>query len=123
MGATNAVLYDPFAPVGQRYSCLGASSITRLFLNSALLLPSGDVLVAGSEQGAPQTYWCDPPGQYTPEFRAERFRLPYAYASNRPVVNDVRAAAASTTAPAVISVPAFGYGQDIAITYSYAGER
>jgi hypothetical protein len=121
LGANNAVLYDPNAPLGARFSCLGETTISRYFLNSALLLPSGDVLVAGSEQTQPGTHWCDPPGQYTPEFRAERFRLPYAYASNRPIVSDVRDAAASATAPPVVSVPVFGYGLDVAITYRYSG--
>jgi hypothetical protein len=51
VGALNAVLYNPFAPVNQRYTCLGASTIEREYHNVAILLPSGDVLVAGSEQG------------------------------------------------------------------------
>ncbi len=117
----NAVLYDPFAPEGQRFTCLGASTIQRYYHNSAILLPSGDVLVAGGEQGPPENYWCDPPAPYSPEFRAERFRLPYAYASSRPVVSGVRDAAASATAPPVVSVPVFGYGADVAITYRYSG--
>ena len=54
--ASHAVLYDPAAAAGQRYTCLGLSSIPRLFLSSALLLPSADVLVGGSEQG--KGTWC-----------------------------------------------------------------
>ena len=50
--ATSAVLYNPFALEGQRYTCLGASSISRFYTNSAILLPSGDVLITGGEQGA-----------------------------------------------------------------------
>lgn len=73
--------------------------------------------------GPPQTYWCDPPGQYLPEFRAERFRLPYAFAPFRPVVSDVRLSTADPAAPAPATMPVFGYGQDVAITYRYAGER
>ncbi len=122
-GTLNAVLYDPFAPEGQRFTCLGASTIERYYHNAALLLPSGDVLVGGGEQGPPATFWCDPPGQYLPEFRAERFKLPYAYALFRPTITDVRAATVDEAAPAVVSVPVFGYGVDIAITFSYAGER
>ncbi len=72
--------------------------------------------------GEPGTYWCDPRGQYKPDFTPERFKLPYAYASFRPVISDVRAASADPTAPSVVSVPVFGYGQDVAITYSYSGE-
>ena len=65
---------------------------------------------------------CQPGGAYFPDFRAERFKLPYAFATFRPVMNDVRSAATPVTAPAVVSVPVFGYGVDIAITYSYQGE-
>jgi hypothetical protein len=72
--------------------------------------------------GPPQTYWCDPPGKYTPEFRAERFRLPYAFAPFRPVVSDVRLASADPATPAPATMPVLGYGQDIAITYRYSGE-
>ncbi len=52
VSAASAVLYNPFDPEGQRYTCLGATTIERFYTNSALLLPSGDVLVAGGEQGA-----------------------------------------------------------------------
>ena len=60
VGAVNAVLYNPFMTVGQRYTCLGASTIQRFYHNSALLLPSGDVLVTGGEQGAgvASCLWC-----------------------------------------------------------------
>ena len=64
---------------------------------------------------------CQPGGAYNPEFRAERFKLPYSYAPFRPVLNDVRSALEDATAPAVVRVPVFGYGADIAITYSYQG--
>jgi hypothetical protein len=69
--------------------------------------------------GAPGTYWCDPPGKYAPDFRAERFQLPYAFAANRPNVADVRLASSSPTAPAATTMPTFGYGQEIAVTYTY----
>jgi hypothetical protein len=52
VGAVNAVLYNTFATAGLRYTCLGASTISRFYHNSALLLPNGDVLIAGGEQGA-----------------------------------------------------------------------
>jgi hypothetical protein len=71
--------------------------------------------------GAPGPF-CQPGGQYFPDFRAERFKLPYSYAPFRPVMNDVRGALASQTAAPVVSVPVFGYGTDIAITYSYQGK-
>ncbi|KAL4401866.1 (methyl)glyoxal oxidase [Malassezia pachydermatis] len=44
------VIYNPDKPLGQRlrYSDLGSSSIARLYHSSALLIPDGSVLVAGS---------------------------------------------------------------------------
>ena len=44
-------MYDPDAPLGQRYTCMAPSPIKRFYHNNALLLPTGDVLVGGSEQG------------------------------------------------------------------------
>jgi hypothetical protein len=43
-------LYDPSAPAGQRWSNagFGASTIPRLYHSSALLLPNGAVMIAGS---------------------------------------------------------------------------
>ena len=51
IGVLNAVMYDPDAPLGQRYTCMAPSTIKRFYHNNAILLPTGDVLVAGSEQG------------------------------------------------------------------------
>jgi hypothetical protein len=50
--AFTAMLYDPDAPAGQRMTPLATSRISRHYHSVALLLPSGDVWVAGSEQGA-----------------------------------------------------------------------
>jgi len=39
------------APNGGRFTVLAASGIKRYYHSTAMLLPSGDVLVMGSEQG------------------------------------------------------------------------
>eukprot|EP00798_Chlamydomonas_sp_ICE-L_P029053 gene29053-32255_t len=85
--AKNAVLYDPMAPKGARYSCLAASNIKRFYHNTALLLPTGDVLVSGSEQDEPGNLMCEPRGAYLPEFQAEIFKLPYAFAVRPAIVS------------------------------------
>eukprot|EP00798_Chlamydomonas_sp_ICE-L_P029052 gene29052-32254_t len=85
--AKNAVLYDPMAPKGARYSCLAASNIKRFYHNAALLLPTGDVLVSGSEQDEPGNQMCQPPGAYLPQFQAEIFKLPYAFAVRPAIVS------------------------------------
>ena len=46
-----ALLCSPYAPVNQRYTCMAATNISRFYHNTALLLPDGNILVAGSEQG------------------------------------------------------------------------
>ncbi len=48
--AYTAVYYDPDAPAGKRMKVLATSTIKRYYHSNALLLPSGDVWVAGSEQ-------------------------------------------------------------------------
>jgi hypothetical protein len=50
-GLTLQVLYDPEAPAGKRITELASSRIHRYYHSNALLLPSGDVWVAGSELG------------------------------------------------------------------------
>jgi hypothetical protein len=59
-GAFTAMLYDPDAPEGARMSSLATSGIHRFYHSTALLLPSGDIWVAGSEQGARR---CWEPGE------------------------------------------------------------
>ena len=50
--AFTALLYDPEAPAGNRITTLASSKIHRYYHSTAMLLPSGDVWVGGSEQGA-----------------------------------------------------------------------
>lgn len=42
------VIYDPTAAAGSRFTTMPGSSIPRLYHSTAILLPSGEVLVAGS---------------------------------------------------------------------------
>ena len=56
----------------------------------------------------PGTFWCNPPGAYNAEFRAELFRPPYAFAGARPSIVEAPAAAVTL-------------GDAIAVTYT--GQR
>jgi len=75
-------IYDPLKPPGQRWSNNGfdTSSIARLYHSSALLLPDGSVMIAGSNPNV------DYNGStvYSTEYRAEYFYPPYFSASTRP---------------------------------------
>lgn len=42
------VIYNPNAAAGSRFTTMPGSSIPRLYHSTAILLPSGEVLVAGS---------------------------------------------------------------------------
>lgn len=50
--ARQAWLYNPYAPAGARFRLMASSPIKRLYHSTALLMPDGNVLVMGSEQGA-----------------------------------------------------------------------
>jgi hypothetical protein len=83
-----AQLYDPDAPVGSRFRELASSAIHRFYHSNALLLPSGDVWVAGSEHGPDCRADCKtnpaPPAQ---EYRAELFQPPYAFSPRPEIVS------------------------------------
>jgi hypothetical protein len=68
------VLYDPFAPFGQRFSSAGmpTSQIPRLYHSVATLTPNGDVMVAGSNPNLDRSEV-----KYGTEYRVEWFRPPY----------------------------------------------
>jgi hypothetical protein len=76
------VIYDPDAPKGSRWSTQGlsASKIPRLYHSTAILLPDGSVIVAGSNPNPDvntSTY-------YNTEYRADVFFPPYFSATVRP---------------------------------------
>ena len=54
--ALEAWVYDRAQPAGSRFKVMAASGIHRYYHSLALLLPDGDVLVMGSEQGEGRTW-------------------------------------------------------------------
>lgn len=78
----------------------------RFYHSNALLLPSGDIWVAGSEQ-ADCVDTCKEGGKAPPdqEYRAELLQLPYAF-KDRPVITDV-------------SSDSVKYGGKITISYKH----
>jgi len=79
-------IYNPNAPAGSRWSTanLGSSSIPRLYHSSALLLPDGSVMVAGSNPNIDVNLTTIFPTTYT----AEYYYPPY-YSATRPVPQNI----------------------------------
>lgn len=69
-----AVLYDPLAPVGQRFSSSGmpTSQIPRMYHSVASLTPSGDIMIAGSNPNLDRSEI-----KYGTEYRVEWLSPPY----------------------------------------------
>ncbi|KAI9449470.1 glyoxal oxidase, partial [Russula earlei] len=80
-------IYDPKAPAGSRWSTaeLSSSNIPRLYHSSALLLPDGSVMVAGSNPNIDVNLTTIYPTTYT----AEYFYPPYLSATTRPVPQNI----------------------------------
>ena len=76
------VIYDPNAPKGSRWSSQGlsASKIPRLYHSTAILLPDGSVVVAGSNPNPDVNLTT----VFNTEYRADIFFPPYFSASVRP---------------------------------------
>ncbi|KAI2618886.1 glyoxal oxidase N-terminus-domain-containing protein [Hypoxylon sp. NC1633] len=70
----NAVLYDPFKPIGSRMSIMANTTVARLYHSEAITLLDGRVLITGSD---PQD------GKHPQEIRVEVFTPPYLY-SDKP---------------------------------------
>ncbi|KAG9324871.1 hypothetical protein KVV02_003278 [Mortierella alpina] len=68
------VVYDPAAPLGQRFTNWTASNIARMYHSVATLLPDGSVFVAGSNQNSEVRFDNVP---YPTEYRVEIFTPPY----------------------------------------------
>ncbi|KAF9141461.1 hypothetical protein BGX30_004758 [Mortierella sp. GBA39] len=68
------VVYDPDAPLGQRFTEWTPSNIARMYHSVATLLPDGTVFVAGSNQNS-EVRFNDVP--YPTEYRVESFTPPY----------------------------------------------
>ncbi|EIW74075.1 glyoxal oxidase [Coniophora puteana RWD-64-598 SS2] len=84
---TQPAIYNPKAPAGQRWSTagLGSSNIARMYHSTAILLPDGSVLLAGSNPNLDVQTNVVYPTQYT----ADIFYPPYFSASVRPSVSGV----------------------------------
>lgn len=80
--ALTPVLYDPAAPLGQRFSSAGmpTSNIPRLYHSVATLTPKGDVMIAGSNPNLDRSEV-----QYGTEYRVEWLSPPYM-AGERPQI-------------------------------------
>lgn len=70
----NALLYDPFKPIGSRISVMANTTVARLYHSEAITLLDGRVLITGSD---PQD------GKHPQEIRVEVFTPPYLY-SDKP---------------------------------------
>jgi hypothetical protein len=75
-------IYDPEAPAGSRWSTanLGSSSIPRMYHSSALLLPNGSIMIAGSNPNIDY----NPNAHFPTTYTAEYFYPPYFSATTRP---------------------------------------
>ncbi|KAF8333942.1 putative copper radical oxidase [Cantharellus anzutake] len=92
MGQSNAanpvfqsILYDPTAPIGQRFSSSGIppSGIPRLYHSVASLTPSGAIMIAGSNPNLDRSN-----AEYGTEYRVEWLYPPYT-AAKRPIYTGV----------------------------------
>lgn len=102
------VIYNSRAPAGDKFTTMPATTIPRLYHSVAILLPSGEVLVAGSNpsvsysaSGTVPAGWPDfgnnghqcalqqqqkQTSAYPTEYRVEIFSPPYMAAAARPVI-------------------------------------
>ena len=81
------LIYNPNAPAGSRWSSAGLSSsnIPRMYHSTAVLLPDGSVMVAGSNPNPDVNTTTTYPTTYT----AEYFYPPYFGAKVRPVPQNI----------------------------------
>ena len=80
--ALTPVLYDPRAPVGQRFSSEGmpTSNIPRMYHSVATLTPNGDIMIAGSNPNLDRSEV-----MFGTEYRVEWLKPPYM-TQERPVI-------------------------------------
>ncbi|KAI0319678.1 glyoxal oxidase N-terminus-domain-containing protein [Amylostereum chailletii] len=100
-------IYNPNAPAGQRWSTagLGTSQIARLYHSSALLLPDGSVMIAGSNPNID----ADTTAIYPTTYTAEYFYPPYFNAPTRPAPTGIPSTLSYGGASFDITVPASSY--------------
>ncbi|KIW02721.1 uncharacterized protein PV09_06155 [Verruconis gallopava] len=78
----DALLYDPNAPLGQRWTTLARSSIPRLYHSVALLLLDGTIMIAGSNPVEQPVLKATADYPFTTEFRVEIYTPPYLSGEN-----------------------------------------
>jgi Domain of unknown function (DUF1929) len=100
-------IYNPNAPSGSRWSTAGLSSsnIPRLYHSSALLLPDGSIMVAGSNPNIDVNLTTKYPTTYT----AEYFYPPYFAAKTRPVPQNIPQTLSYGGDPFDITIPSTSY--------------
>jgi hypothetical protein len=101
------MIYNPNAPAGSRWSSagLGTSTIPRMYHSTALLLPDGSIMVAGSNPNADVNTTTTYPTTYT----AEYFYPPYFSAKTRPAPQNVPKTLSYGGKPFDITVPPSSY--------------
>ncbi|KZV62052.1 copper radical oxidase [Peniophora sp. CONT] len=102
-------IYDPTAAKGSRWSTegLATSDIARLYHSSALLLPDGSVMIAGSNPNIDANISSLIPFPTT--YKAEYFYPPYFNATTRPVPSGVPEKLSYGGDAFDVSVPASSY--------------
>ncbi|WIA35282.1 hypothetical protein OEZ86_003741 [Tetradesmus obliquus] len=102
--AHDALLYNPKAAAGSRFTTLAATNINHYYHSTALLLPDASILVMGSEYGSCSRS-CASRTPWEFQHRAERFLPPYFFGTSRPGISSVSAKEAR-------------YGASVDVTYS-----
>lgn len=99
-------IYDPQAPAGSRWSQagLGTSNIARLYHSSAILLPDGSVMIAGSNPNLDVNTTAPFPTQY----QAEIFYPPY-FAGTKPAASGIPSTLTYGGNPFDLLLPASSY--------------
>lgn len=102
-------IYDPNAPAGQRWSNEGldTSPIPRMYHSSAMLLPDGSVLIAGSNPNVDVNITAQV--TYPTEYRAEVFFPPYFKSEMRPQPEGLPTTLSYGGPSFDISVPSWSY--------------
>ena len=98
------ILYNPNAAAGARFSQAGmpTSTIARLYHSSAILTPSGSVMLAGSNPHDDVT--TGPTHEYPTQYKVEEIQPGYM--------------AASVVRPSIINAPGFRFGWNQTVTVS-----
>ena len=100
-------IYNPKAAPGSRWSTVGLSSsnIPRLYHSTAVLLPDGSVMIAGSNPNIDVNLTTVYPTTYT----AEYFYPPYFSAKTRPVPQNIPQTLSYGGNPFDITIPSSSY--------------